>query len=354
MRHYGRVPYDLATSGVPALLQSELGAVPSLDDPDGWEQFRAAIAQHHGLPETEVVPALGASHGLWLGYTAMVEPGDDVVVEAPAYEPLVVAAEAAGARVVRFERTASDGYAVDPERVAAALTPKTRVVAITNLHNPSGARVSDDAIRAVARLLEPRRAFLFVDEVYAPFDDLGRADSGRFLKSARRLAPNVVATASLTKAYGLGPQRIGWVLAPASIVERAEDAIIASNGNLPVTWMHRGVLALSHVGALAERTRGLLGTKRAQVAAWMRARPALRWSAPPAGLFGFAEIPSRPTLDLLPIIEEGITRDGVLVAPGSFFGKPNGFRLAWSIASERLVEGLSRLDGVLQRAGLYD
>lgn len=347
MRHYGRVRYDLASSGVPSLLQSELGAVPSLDNPDGWERLRDAIARHHRLSANEVVGAIGASHGLWLAYTAMLDRGDEVLVEHPAYEPLVVAAEAAGAVVRRFDRGPACGFAVDPERVIAALTPQTRVVAITNLHNPSGVRASDEAMRAIARHMEARGGFLFVDEVYAPFDHLVGPD-GVFFGTARRLGPNVVTTGSLTKAYGLGPQRVGWVLGPTPVIERAIDALVASVGVLPLPWMHRGVLAFEHVAALAERTRTLLGTKRARVAEWMAARPSIQWSRPEAGLFGLAVVPA--AADLRPVIEAGIESHEVVVAPGGFFGIPNAFRIGWSLPETLLGDALERLDRVLHEA----
>lgn len=349
MRHYGRAGFDLASSGTLPFPQSELGAVSSLDGEDGWERLCAAIARHHRLPRGEAIGALGASHGLWLAYTALLEPGDEVLVEDPAYEPLVLAAEAAGGVVRRFTRDAARGYALDPERVFAALTPKTRVVAITNLHNPSGARASDDAMRAIAARLEPQGGHLLVDEVYAAFDHLVGKD-GVFFGTARRLGANVVTTSSLTKTYGLGSQRVGWVLGPEQITTRAMDAIVATAGALPAAWCHRGVLALEHVGALAERTRSLLGTKRERVAAFMRDQSALAWSAPPAGLFGFAVAPNAG--DLLPAIERGIAAHDVIVAPGTFFGVPNGFRLGWSLPETKLEEGLHRLTAVLRDAGI--
>lgn len=349
MRHYGRVRYDLASSGITSPPQSELDAVPRPDDPDGWDRLRAAIAKHHRLSPKEVVGTLGASHGLWLGYCAMLCEGDEVLVEDPTYEPLLVAAEAAGASVRRFDRGPSCGFALDPERVFAALGPKTRVVAITNLHNPSGVRASDEAMRAVARRMEERGGFLFVDEVYAPFDSFVGQD-GVFAGTARRLGANVVTTASLTKAYGLGPQRVGWVLGPEEVIERAVDVLIASAGVLPLPWMNWGARAFERVGALAVRARTLLGRKRERVGEWVSARPALAWSNPQEGMFGLAQIPSAG--DLRPVIEAGIERHEVIVAPGGFFGIPGAIRIAWSLPEERLDDALDRLDRVLREAGL--
>jgi DNA-binding transcriptional MocR family regulator len=97
---------------------------------------------------------------------------------------------------------------------------------------------------------------------------------------------------------------------------------------------------------LAERSRRLLGQKRARVAAWARSHPRLAWSAPSAGLFGFATLDD--PADLTPVIERGVASHGVLVAAGAFFGVPNGLRLAWSLPEDKLVEGLDRLAAVLR------
>jgi aspartate/methionine/tyrosine aminotransferase len=350
-RHYGHVRYDLGSSGVPSLLRSEPATVPVHDNSDSWERLRAVIARHNGLSSKEVVGTLGASHGLWLGYTAILSKGDEVLVEHPTYEPLVIAAQAAGAVVRHFDRGPSCGFALDPDRVFSALTAKTRVVAITNLHNPSGVRASDDAMQAVAQRMDARGGFLFVDEVYAPFDHLA-GPNGVFFVTARRLGPNVVTTASLTKAYGLGPERVGWLLGPQEVIERAIDALVASVGQLPRPWMHHCALAFEHIDALAERTRTLLGTKRTRVCEWIAAHPALGWSNPQEGLFGLAIVSSAGNDDIRPAIEMGIERHDVVVAPGVFFGIPSAFRIGWSLPENMLSEALDRLDRLLREARL--
>ena len=248
--------------------------------------------------------------------------------------------------MVPFERSPDAGYALDPDRVARALSPRTRLVVVTNLHNPSGVRASPADLRAVADVAAARGAALLVDEVYAPFDDLTDG-AGVFRGSARNLAPNVLAVGSLTKCYGLGPQRIGWMLGPADVVARADDAITASCGMLPLPHAHGALRALQHLGALAARTRARLADKRARAASWAH-ETGLSWSEPPAGLFGFARLPGAG--DLRPRLERAAVAGEVLVAPGSFFGLPNGFRLAWSCPADVLEEGLARLASTL-RAG---
>jgi aspartate/methionine/tyrosine aminotransferase len=345
-RFYGQVKFDLATSGIPTVPFGELGveAAPSNDGAMAWAVLCQHIASHNEVNLDEVLPALGTTHALWLACAATLSPGDEVIVEEPAYEPLVRIGAGAGARVVPVPREPSAGFALDPERFERAITPRTRAVVVTNLHNPSGVRTGDDVLRAVARVAERAGALLVVDEVYAAFDAFVD-ERGVFHGSARKLAPNVVAVSSLTKCYGLGPDRIGWLLGPKDVVGRAADALIASVGILPRSHTSAACAAFSRLPELAARSRRLVSGKRERVAAWV-ASHGLRWSAPKEGIFGLVTIPDRQ--DLTPAIERAAEQRQVLVAAGSFFGLPDAFRIAWSLPGELLDEGLGRLAEALE------
>jgi aspartate/methionine/tyrosine aminotransferase len=165
-----------------------------------------------------------------------------------------------------------------------------------------------------------------------------------FRASARKLAPNVVAVSSLTKCYGLGAHRIGWVLAPPVIAKRAAHAVTASCGALPLLHAHAGMLAFENIVRLSERARASLGSKRQRVAAWVESH-GWTWSGPEEGLFGFVVMPGAG--DLTPVIEAAAREREVLVAPGAFFGQPDGFRVAWSAEPDVVDEGLGRLAAAL-------
>jgi aspartate/methionine/tyrosine aminotransferase len=342
LRFYGKVELDLATSGTPLARWSDLGLpVPDVDDVGAYARFRSAVASHNEVPPEEAWPAAGTTNALFLAYAALLSPGDEIVVETPGYEPLTRAAEGLGAVVRTFPRLREEGFRVDPDRVAAAMTPRTRAIVVTTLHNPTGVRVEEGTLRELAAIAEARSAYLLVDEVYSAFDDL--PEDGVFRRSARKLAPNVVAISSLTKTLGLGMYRIGWLLGPAEVIERAEAAAIATVGHMPLAHASYGAAAFGAIGPLARRSKSLLAGKRAIAETWARTLGGgAHWSAPEAGLFGMVTLPGRG--DLRPRIEELTTRAGVLVGAGTFFGAPESFRLSWATCdATKLAEGLDRL-----------
>ena len=248
MRFYGHVEFDLATSGMtPAPMDLWSGPVHGstgaalplgdlhLEDASAWDGSASTSRDTTASPRAKRSQRWATTHALWTAYASLLAPGDEVLVEHPTYEPIYRIAEGVGARVTRFERSPGERFALDPDRVAAALTPRTRVIALTNLHNPGGVRASDEALRAIGSLAERNGAHVFVDEVYAAFDAMCDA-RGAWTGSARRLGRNIVVASSLTKVYGLGAHRIGWLLAPSEVIARAEDAHLSNFGHPPVTW----------------------------------------------------------------------------------------------------------------------
>ncbi|MGH7437502.1 MAG: aminotransferase class I/II-fold pyridoxal phosphate-dependent enzyme [Polyangiaceae bacterium] len=345
-QRYGRLRFDLAVSGMPAPPAEVLGQPPTeaRPDPAEWLALRAAMARYNGVPEEACVAALGTTQAVWLACEALTSPGDEILVEAPGYEPLTRIAESVGAVVRTFDRPSRRGFALDAERVAGAMTPRTKLVVVSDPHNPSGVRAGGKVLRAVAGAVAARGARLLVDEVYAPFD--GFVDARGVLRGgAAGEVPGILCAGSLGKAYGLGHARVGWLTGPAEDIARARDVILTTAGSLPLAHAREGLRALERIGSLADWARGRLGNKRERVARWV-AEQGLRWSEPPGGLFGFVHLPGPG--DVTQLVDRELREREVLVAPGAFFGEPGGFRLAWSADDAILDEGLTRLGDALR------
>jgi aspartate/methionine/tyrosine aminotransferase len=199
-------------------------------------------------------------------------------------------------------------------------------------------------LREIAREVERRDAYLLVDEVYAPFDELVGPD-GVFHGSARKLGARVVTVGSLTKCYGLGLLRVGWLLADAEVARRAEDAITATAGILPLPHAALALHAFAHITTLAARSRNLLGDQRSLVSTWAKAR-GYEFSTPREGPFGLVTIPGAG--DLTATVEKALRDHDVLVTPGAFFDLPASLRVAWTAPAESVEAGLERLDRALR------
>jgi aspartate/methionine/tyrosine aminotransferase len=329
---FPRASWDLATSGLPSIAASELGAPPDLADPGALRSFAAALAERYGVP---VVPALGTSGAAWI-IAAAVLGGDaaDVLIEQPTYEPLLRVIEGQGARVRRVRRSPEEGWRLDPRRVAEALTDGTRLVVMASPHNPTGAVTPDDDIAEIAAACAARGAYLFVDEVYRELV---------FPRTtARTLGPNVLVASSLTKCFGVGWARAGWALVPEGLRRAAKIAEMHAAGVLPTMCGAIGAHAVGRIDALAARAEALSAGKRAIVDAFLARHPELSWTPPPPrALFGFVRAEG---VDVKAGLARAAREHGLYAVDGAFFDEPAGFRLSWaSLPPHRLAEALELL-----------
>src|SRR5580693_10193376 len=160
----------------------------------GYEPLLQKLAAKSSVPVECVVHAQGTSMANHLAMAALLEPGDEILVEEPTYEALLATAEYLGAKVRRFPRNFEMGFQLDPREVERRISPRTRMIVLTNLHNPSGVRTTDAKLKIVGEIARSLGAHVLVDEVYleSSFDTPWQ--------SAFKLGPNFIATSSLTKA----------------------------------------------------------------------------------------------------------------------------------------------------------
>lgn len=305
---------------------------------DGDPEVRAAIAGRYGVPEEEVFMTLGASMGLFLGAGAILGPGDEGLVERPGYESLSRVVEAHGGKVGYYPRRAEADWAVEPEQIFSRWTPETRLVLVSDLHNPTGRMAGDEALREVGEEAERRGALVLVDEAYR---DMRPGPVG----TARRLGKAMIAVSSLTKAYGLGGLRAGWVLAPPEIVARLQDMInvLEAVDPEPSVPFIRG--AFRKADSILERSRAQAEEGWRVVESWMGNHQTPRILRPDAGIFAWAVLPDGI---IGTTAAEQLLEEGVAVTPGRFFGDDSGFRFTFGIGDPDLLrEGLDAFERVL-------
>lgn len=340
--------YNLATSGIMGYPLRELPVRAEELEINGPTQYAYGpvverLARLSGVQPEWVVEAAGTAMANHLAMAALVAPGDDVLIEQPTYGPIVEVASYLGASILRFARREEDAWQVDPEAVQRAMTAKTRLICLTNLHNPTGALTEEATLARVGEIAQRAGARVLVDEVYLPMV------YGQRVRSAAHLGDVFVVTTSLTKAYGLSGLRCGWILAEPALARR----MWRLNDLFAATPVHAGrqlsVLALDHLEAIDARARGILEANAAslkqffaaaeqQVGGWRS-----RW-----GTVRFPKLLRGSVDGFCDFLRE---RYETSVVPGRFFEMPDHFRIGIGGDPEMTAEGLRRLAEALREFG---
>ena len=345
MKRAPQVTYDLMGSNLLHCRVEDLpGARERLEldgfHEEGYPPLVEAIAARYGVTPHQVSVATGTSGANFLACGALLEPGDEVVVERPVYDPLLAVPRFLGARILRFDRVLDEGFRLDPDRVAAAVTPRTRLIILTNLHNPTGTLTSRESLAAVGEVADRVGARVLVDEVYL------ESVPGQEPLPAATLSPTFLSTSSLTKAYGLSGLRAGWALAAPDVAERLRRVrdVVDGVGSFPSEVL--ALIAFENLPALRERARGILEPNFTVLKEFMEARPELEWVPPAGGSVAFPRILG--VEDTWSFASDLRERYDTGIVPGRFFEAPEHFRVALGGRRATLVEGLKRLGKALE------
>jgi hypothetical protein len=342
------VRINLARSGIdrcPAAMLRLKAAdlVTSLPVKYGYAPLREAIARRYGVGFEQVFTVSGGtSFANWVACAAALDgapPGTEVIVERPTYEPLIRIPEALGCRVRRLDRRFEDGYAIDLDRFRSLVTRHTRLAIVTNLHNPSGARIDRPALSKMAAILARVKAVLLVDEVYLECMFRGHPHS------CVHAGPNVLTTNSLTKAYGLDGLRAGWILGPRSLVQRAAtiNDLMTNNGVAPGEQM--ALAAFRRHRDLDRRAHALLDPNLDALRAFFASERRLQGLVPVGGNVAFPRLPRGVDSDALAARLQ--KRYSTLIVPGRFFESPRHIRISFGTRRSIVQRGFDNISRTL-------
>jgi len=338
--------FNLATSGVkhyplnglPVRLEELAISGPSYY---GFPPLQQALAKKCQVDPKCVVAPTGASMANHLAMAAVLEPGDEALIEEPTYELLTAAAGYLQANIKRFPRNFEAGFAVDVGEIERVITPRTRLIVMTNLHNPTSQYTRPEVMKQVGELARSVGARVLVDEIY--MDALFDAAS----TSAFHLGNEFIATSSLTKVYGLSGLRCGWVLAEPELCSR----MWLLNDLFGVIPAHTAELlsciALANLPTVAAWAKKLLTENQKLLNQFLVATAQIDAAPLTAGTVVFPRT-DLPVEDFCRFLRE---RYEATVVPGHFFGREKHFRIGIGGDTEPLREGLDRLHDALSRFG---
>ncbi len=317
-------------------------------DHRGDPRLRSLVAAHgSSLSTDDVLVTAGAAMALFMVHTAFLEPGDDIVVFHPNYATNIETPRAIGANVLPLQLTFRDGYRPDLDRLESLVSARTKILSITDPHNPTGICLTEEERLHIVTLAERHGCLLLVDETYR---DLSRGPAQPW---AAEMSASAISISSLSKSMGLPGIRVGWAITR----NRAhQERLLAAKEQMMICGSVLDETVATH--ALRQRA-DLLASRRATaerhffiVREWMSGHADLEWVEPQGGVVCFPRIRDPFAVDVGAFYHHLRTAGGTLVGAGHWFEvDPRSFRVGfgWPTDSE-LRGGLAAIDASLDAA----
>jgi aspartate/methionine/tyrosine aminotransferase len=348
---YARIRWNLSESSVADQKLSDLGlTIPDMPllygEHRGRERLRQLIAADGpGLCAADVLVTTGAAGALFIIATSLLGPSDHLVVVRPNYATNLETPRAIGCLTTHIDLVFEDGFRIDLEKVAAAITPATRIVSVTCPHNPTGVMLSQAELRGLAELTARHGCRLLVDETYR---DLSFDEP---LPPAASLGDHVISVSSLSKAYGVQGIRIGWLITKDPALQEvflAASEQISICGSVMDEWVAEQIME-NRVAILGPR---LVEMRRRlqRVSDWMAGEDRLEWVKPSGGVVCFPRMTVEPTGGTEGFYRRLLDDHGAYVGPGHWFEQPDSyFRVGYGWpAAEELEAGLAAISAALR------
>jgi len=347
---YARIRWNLSESSVADQKLSDLGlTIPDLTllygEHRGRMRLRELIAaEGQGISADDVLVTTGAAGALFIIATSLLSADDHLVVIRPNYATNLETPKAIGCAVSHIDLAFEDGYRLDPERIAAAITPKTRLVSVTCPHNPTGVMLSRAELDALVAITAKAGCRLLVDETYR---DLS-FDAP--LPVAASLGAHVISVASLSKAYGVPGIRIGWLVNRDRALQEvflAASEQISICGSIIDEWVAEQVM--ERRGQILPPRLEQMRARRDRVAAWIQSESRLEWVRPSGGVVCFPRMIGEPPGGIEAFYRRLLEDHGAYVGPGHWFEQPDSyFRLGYGWPTdEALDRGLAAISAAL-------
>lgn len=346
-----RVRFNLSESGVHPLTLGELLSGEDLTEEllgypqsNGTVELREKVSDlYPGSDPDQVLVTSGAAEANFIGTWSLVEPSDEVVVLLPNYMQIPGLVESLGARLKPVWLREENRWGIDLDELKRAITPKTRLIAVCNPNNPTGAILGEDEMRALSKLAGGVGAWILADEVYQGAE-LSGEPSATFWGWYDRL----LVTGGLSKAYGLPGLRIGWVVGPADKIADLwgyKDYTTIAPGALSEK-LARLALEPARRHRILERTRDVLKRQLPVVEAWARDQGIFHFHSPRAGAIFYP----RYALEVgsTALVERLRDEKSVLVVPGDHFGMDHYLRIGYGAERPVLERGLALFSELLE------
>ena len=358
----GEPDFDTPERVKDAALQAMRRGQTKYTEVGGIPELRAAACakfkRDNGLDyePADVLISCGAKHTLYNIFVALLDPGDEVIVPSPYWVSYPEQVRLLDGVPVPVATREAEGFDLDPDRVAAAVTPRTKIVVLNSPNNPTGAVFSPAALEAVARLAVERQLWLVSDECYEALTFEGRHVSVASFGPEVKARTIVVNTCS--KAYAMTGWRIGFAAGPRPIIRAMTDvqSQVTSNPSSIAQWA--AVEALSGPQDEVAKMAGEFDRRRRLIIDGLNALPGVRCVMPKGAFYAFADVsglfgrrpaggaPLASSADVTGFLLDAAR---VAVVPGADFGSDRHIRMSYATSSELIRDGLARMGEAISK-----
>jgi aspartate aminotransferase len=333
--------------------------MPVTGTPPLKDAICAFVARRRGWSPTpgQVCVTVGAKHALFNVALALFEEGDEVVIPTPCWVTYPEQVRMMGATPVLVPTTESGGFRMSAEDLARALTPRTKAVVLCTPCNPTGAAISEPAMRALLEVLRVHDCWIIVDEIYAELV----YDGFRHV-SVAKLAPDlldrIVIVDGVSKMYAMTGWRIGWSIAPLPLAQAIDVVQGQSTTTAAAVAQLAALAALTGPQEEVERMRQTFERRRGVMVAGLNAIPGIHCRMPEGAFYAFANMRALYGIEHggVPIADDDqlakwmLERARVAAVPGVAFAAPGYMRFSYASSEEMIRAGLASLRKAVEEA----
>jgi aspartate aminotransferase len=329
---------------------------------EGTPQLRKAVAawfgRAHGFTDitpSEVIVTVGAKQAIYNAFHALLDEGDEVILPAPYWVSYSEIAKLAGAKPVPVVSRAEDEFVVNPDAIARAITPRTRLILVVSPSNPTGAVYDEKTLRAIADLAIKHDCWLLTDDIYRSlcYGDAKFINPATFSPEVRK---RTVIVDGVSKSYAMTGWRVGFTLAPTAVIEAMSTLQGQSTTNTAAVSQAAALAAIEGPQDEVERMRQEFDKRRQYMVKALRAIPGVKCVEPKGAFYAFPDLsafvgkttPSGKKIADDPALCEYLIEEArVAVVPGSAFYAPGFVRLSYATSQANIEKGIARLGEAL-------
>lgn len=330
---------------------------PSSGIPELRQAVCDAFHRDYGIrfQPKQVIISNGAKHALHNALAAVLDPGDEVVIPTPYWVSYAALVELTGATPVLVETTEESGFCLSTGQLAAAMTPRTKMLLLNNPCNPTGAAYPVGTLEELARMCVERDLIVLSDEIYEKLIYEGAA-----FRTFASFGPDVLArtiiVSGVSKAYAMTGWRIGWTIAPPEVAAGIDKLQSQETSNPCSVSQHAAVAALNGPQDCVEEMRQEFARRREYVLNRLRRLPDISFAEPGGAFYAFFNVSrhfGRPlgggkvVRDSTAFCTACLDEAHVALVSGDAFGAPGYVRLSFATSQDVLEGGFDRLEKFL-------